>query len=314
MCIKNEVKKVFAIFTIFVLSLGSIITYVTYNDYEITKDQLLITQTGIKDQIDNYILSVIKDTNDSSKTILKNKTEILQSNIVNGYEGDMERLEYDIINPSPDSLLSKFIEEQLGNYYYLKNSNDNKPFIANYNNIIWTKSGKQTTELLNWNDVITFDYNKILSENSINAIKRGNTKNYDIIFWQKDRSKLKVTSMDIDNLIEELRNNNYDFDELKSFEILVPVYITEDGDIFGIRDINSIGQYNNNYKLYVVQRINVYDIFENHMVDIEKYKNDINYINTTLQFMQQSKATMMIGIFITICSILIVSAIMQNKK
>ena len=49
---------------------------------------------------------------------------------------------------------------------------------------------------------------------------------------------------------------------LQGYEILVPAYITDDGDVFGTPDIGDNGSVNLNHKLIVVQRFSIYDILQ----------------------------------------------------
>ena len=49
---------------------------------------------------------------------------------------------------------------------------------------------------------------------------------------------------------------------LRGYIFLVPAYITDDGDVFGVPDISPTGTVNKNHKIIVVQRFNLYDILD----------------------------------------------------
>jgi hypothetical protein len=49
---------------------------------------------------------------------------------------------------------------------------------------------------------------------------------------------------------------------LRGYIFLVPAYITDDGDVFGVPDISPDGTVNKNHKIIVVQRFNLYDILD----------------------------------------------------
>ena len=51
----------------------------------------------------------------------------------------------------------------------------------------------------------------------------------------------------------------YGMDALKSYNIIVPSYLTDHGDIFGEPDINPDGTHNNNHKITIIQEFNLYD-------------------------------------------------------
>ena len=63
----------------------------------------------------------------------------------------------------------------------------------------------------------------------------------------------KITS---DNIAEYY--NKYGADIFKDVDMLVPTYITNNGDIFGQNDTDQGIRYDN-YKLIVIQRINLYE-------------------------------------------------------
>lgn len=67
-----------------------------------------------------------------------------------------------------------------------------------------------------------------------------------------------ITSPTKDKLKEVYRKEG--LDGLKGYVVLVPVYITDDGDIFGNMDIAPDGSVNMTHKLIVVQRFSIYDI------------------------------------------------------
>ena len=68
--------------------------------------------------------------------------------------------------------------------------------------------------------------------------------------------------------------------------MLVPTYITNNGDIFGQNDTDQGIRYDN-YKLIVIQRINLYEqikhnypnlITNNYMKNVDKTYNRIKYV------------------------------------
>ena len=59
------------------------------------------------------------------------------------------------------------------------------------------------------------------------------------------------------------------YEGLKGYVVLVPAYITDDGDVFGTPDISSDGLATNNHKIIVVQRFSLYDIVMAHHKPID---------------------------------------------
>jgi hypothetical protein len=65
--------------------------------------------------------------------------------------------------------------------------------------------------------------------------------------------------------LEQLKNIFFKegIDGLKGYNVLVPVYITDDGDLFGTPDIGPDGKVNHTHKIIVVQRFSIYEVVKN---------------------------------------------------
>lgn len=100
-------------------------------------------------------------------------------------------------------------------------------------------------------------YNKELCKNAIRKIE--NQQNEDIIIWQRNAPKNSDIPMYTNMTYDSLRCifNEYGIEGLESYDILIPVYITEYGNIFG--DYDTPYNVEGNNKLILVQRLNVYD-------------------------------------------------------
>ena len=136
-------------------------------------------------------------------------------------------------------------------------------------------------------EFIDSEYNPIITSQAINKLIYG--KGYNLIFLE-DRSynpnfeKMKV--MNKESLKEIVQSEGIDC--LKYYTILIPIYITEDGDIFGTLDISYDGSASNNHKMILVQKYNLYDaVVTLHRSDLsdvvaehDKVVLDINHLLT----------------------------------
>lgn len=88
-------------------------------------------------------------------------------------------------------------------------------------------------------------------------------KNYNIIYYEPqapdnvNEHELVVTSS-YESLYKVYCKEG--IEGLKGYTVLVPTYITDNGDIFGTLDINFNGKKVENHKMIVVQRFNIYDV------------------------------------------------------
>lgn len=123
-----------------------------------------------------------------------------------------------------------------------------------------------------WASEIDSKENKQLAANAVCAILN---QNKDIIYWESDKNVSKyedsyiITNPDMDNIIKLIKSSN--FYALKNYNMLVPSYITDTGDIFGVPDVNEHGLPNDNNKLIIVREINLYDIVSPYRDSFEKY-------------------------------------------
>jgi hypothetical protein len=100
-------------------------------------------------------------------------------------------------------------------------------------------------------------YNKELTKNAINRILNKDVSK--IVGWDIPQEKVTFNYDDIDMTILKQIYMEKGLKGLSEIEILCPAYITENGDIFGIPDVSNYGKKNDNDKLIIVQRFNIYD-------------------------------------------------------
>ena len=110
-------------------------------------------------------------------------------------------------------------------------------------------------------------YNPELSNDAIEKILR---QYNGLIVWQQrkpiDSSIPKYTTFGMDDLAYIYEN--YGIDGFESFDILLPVYITEYGNIFGDYDVPGESKFDDNNKIIIVQKLNLKDYIEFRFPDI----------------------------------------------
>jgi hypothetical protein len=105
-------------------------------------------------------------------------------------------------------------------------------------------------------------FNPELAFNSLEAIISRDT-HYNLFFYEPQSPEHVtdhnlITNPSLEHLKEVYQKEG--IEGLQSYNILVPVYITDDGDLFGTPDIGPDGSVNLNHKMIVVQRFSIYDI------------------------------------------------------
>ena len=240
---------------------------------------LLIAFIYVIASVDRFQASTVESLKESKREQFINIVNILENDAYNIVSKTAENIENDMMNNiSLDDLreeldqnnyfhLSTIIEPYISNKYLNGVEKDgNTMFVATYKGIIcdfsYTNSGRLRAHNNNisyrkWKDFISDSFNKDLAMNAIKQIKNKST---DLIVFQYTNPCIDdmeiMDRIDVDDLYNIY--TTYGLKGLKSFELLVPAYITEDGDIFGQKDIVQGVRYNN-YKIIVIQRINLYD-------------------------------------------------------
>ena len=261
----------------------------------------------INEESKKYIYALIYDAQDKNKILLENKALNLQNIILNEYS-DNSLLENDIKYPTDNSKLSKIFDKELHNKNIIVGSMDK---------ILWNRTyGEYSTDLKDdytLEDVIYKTYNKELSKEAIDTILKLNSQKNDFIIWKSGKSNIEISNNNIDELLNELQKYNYDINELKGYDILIPVYITEDGDILGVKDVDMIGRYNDNCKMVLVQKLNLYDILSHNKYDIENCKDEVTRIQDMIEQLTDDEIIKNIYLLLIIIGIVISSGVIQNR-
>ena len=261
----------------------------------------------INEESKKYIYTLIYNAQDKNKILLENQALNLQNIILDEYS-DNTLLENDIKNPTDNSKLSKIFDKELHNKNIIVGSMDK---------ILWNRTyGEYSMDLKDdctLEDVIYKTYNEELSKEAIDTILKLNLQKNDFIIWQSGKSNIEISNNDINELLNELQKYNYDINELKGYDILIPVYITEDGDILGVKDVDRIGRYNDNCKMVLVQKLNLYDALSHNKYNIENCKDEVIRIQDMIQQLTNDEIVKNIYLLLIIIGIVISSGVIQNR-
>lgn len=282
------------------------------------------------------IKSQIKDTNDVILSINNEKTFSTIMDIKKSLEADtyldlkeiatdietdikantnLDEAEISMNNGKVPDDVQKIIEENIRGLDFIGIENDNNNiFICTKNGIVAdfsikdaTKKSKERT----WQYESSQQYNTNLSGNTIGSLL--SESHDDFLVFEREESSNENHSY-YNTISEETLKTVYmneGISGLKNYTFLIPVYITEDGDIFGKEDVIA-GHIQNNNKFILVQEYNLYDyICKNH----KELINDSLNKYTDTQFLHINSYMNLLGISIfcaVICVILFLS-VLSNK-
>lgn len=236
------------------------------------------TKTYYETSIQNYegslweaFYSNLKNAQEFGRFAITNCSKEIQKDIYSDL--DMNKLKFSLENnvyyPEFDLILRNAFQDNiftLRSYNINRNRNSifvlcNGKIVANYSydgmyGIVYKDD--LIIEGNDIKDIITNRfYNKRLSLNALDKIEKHSS---DLIVWQEsipNNANDKVyTSFDWSTIKEIFQTKG--IDGFASYEILIPTYITDYGNIFGEYDNNN-GEANN--KLIIVQKLNIKDYF-----------------------------------------------------
>lgn len=309
--------KILSVSTLVILIITILFSYKQFEDYKTSEDSYMKIEDTMKTELFIYMRAILTENIKKAELLTETNTATIQKKLIEEYGDNLEGLENDIVNPSHDSRINKILDEVLMDVYINKNTDSNKPIVATMRNIIWNRSLPiESDKFLLWNNFKSIHYNTILAEKAIESLKDMNIGKNDFIFWELyHNDDLKnhrlLTTMDINELLDVYYNEG--LDSLKGYELLVPVYITNTGDIFGTKDTNSLGERLNNYKIIIIQRINVYDALIDYKSDLTYFNSEIKAIQTQVIYNDKHRISLLIQTIIFIFCLLIGSGILQKK-
>lgn len=246
----------------------------------------------------NEIEAVLKENQEKALMQASDVKDNVVKDINLKYYNDKATLRYDMDYLDVNSNFLKTLNDDIDGRF-LNVDNDN--------NDLFVISTWQTTELIDLKGMVITDksincigngkprYMNAELEKHYNyelgydAMKRILTQNKDeIIFWEflpsTDPNHKRLSSVSL-NALKELYVEE-GIEGLKTYEFLVPVYINDNTDIFGIQIVNNLGGYDKDSRqIIVVQGFSIYDeLMKNHKVSLlfsdKQYDNIIT--KTTL--------------------------------
>lgn len=257
--------KIIAI-VVFILTLIAISHYLFFN----YQTSLMVSQANAVDR--NYKVIMWKDIEnlmnisiDSAQMMASDTAKDIVEDIESEYS-DLSELEREFNSGNYNSpKFNRIIMKNIrGKYMYDIKTQKNSMFIISRTGILFDENvGKIETTSRDFDTEARLHFNTDLAYNSLEMIvtERNNT----LIYYEPEAPEelsnhVTTTYPSRENLRAVYEKEG--LSGLRGYEILVPAYITDDGDVFGTPDIEDNGKVNKNHKLIVVQRFNLYDVLQ----------------------------------------------------
>lgn len=219
-------------------------------------DAIADLKTESFDNIYQYITELQKDAYDSAREVSVGLEEYMRGTNLEDLEHQLETGE---ISDSLDTAFHEYTSDIVFNGV---DNSRNKFIIATMRGIIYDSNYKRVDGRTSrsWESEIKSSYNSVLEEEAITRLLDRTDKliiTESVNFLRKDYGDhTKITTATYDSLLEVYLNEG--LEGFANYQVLCPAYITNNGDIFGQKDIvNGIKMENN--KIIVIQEFNIYD-------------------------------------------------------
>lgn len=163
-----------------------------------------------------------------------------------------------------------------------------------------------------WESELEHQINKPLYSNTINKLF---TSSESILYWEMEKNgePTNIITPTLSNLKSVFMEKG--LEGIKNIEFLVPSYITENGDIFGVNDVSDSGFLTKNNKIVIVYIFNLYDIIVNHHSDsISTFDNIYSNLISKQELTNTFVTTCGVFLILLICAMVITLSVLYNYE
>ena len=289
MCKRKSAVRILMVLALFPVTIMLALIFYSYSSIQDERSRASHEVQQIDARKWDMIENIIEENEQKARIQADGVKVKIMSDLLTVYDGRMNILHDDLAAKS-NSPAFKILNNDISGIYLNKDSENNRIFVANKTGILADRGYVSSTKRSrDWDAEIKSKLNSELASKAVSMIL---TKNKEMIYWKHDLIQNDNNSgTESDPSMEALKRAyaNFGLDGLKNYNILVPVYITNDGDIFDIPDVDLHGKGNNNDKIIVIQEFSIYDAVQNHKDDLERYDTYSKDVERTMELAIQAK-------------------------
>jgi hypothetical protein len=250
---------------IFVILIFSSSVLLFNNIINIAKSNLEDTKTSFRVQQFKLIWGSLDHLHAQAEENSKLISSNIEYELKNLSESKIQKLREDMDKNSINEDLHKILNDNIKNVKFNGINNHrngivvmtSEGFIEDFN-YRRASTSKEGALLRDWETGLETSYNKQLDKDAIDKLLNRSSgiiamESYDLT---KNSNHIKIKELTYETLLEVFCEEG--IEGLRNYQIFVPSYITDTGDIFGTDDIVH-GTKVENHKIIVVQEFNLYD-------------------------------------------------------
>lgn len=300
---KSRSKFIIGIMIFVILAFSSSV-FGYKNIISLVKENCQKTTEAFREEQFKVLWSSLNNLQLQSEKEISKISEDIERDILALSDEKLQKLHYDMTNNIHNQDLHKILMKNIEN----QNLND----IRNHRNGVVVMSTEGYLEDFNyrranlvaedhessfreWDDNLKNSYNETLEKNAIEKLLNRTSgiialESYDLI---ESDDHIKIKEMNYESLLQVFLAEG--MEGLRNYQIFVPYYITDIGDIFGIPDISQGIKVDNN-KIIVVQEFNLYDQIM--LTENSELFNDNEIKNVTSRYNELLRWLYIVGIIL----------------
>lgn len=240
-----------------IISIGTVL-YQSYSNVEYIKTM----HENLGSELKNYgwlsIYSIIRSTESLSRLQAESVKREIEIRLLKEYDGNMDKLKEDL-SGKEDNKAYQIINGVIYNKYIIQRNEDNRMWVATQNGIIADHGIESSNKSdRSWDSEIRTSIDSEMMKDAITRLLNQNTAEPILIRIHGDPGKIYEYGTEPNSTFLKDQYEKDGMMALRSYDMLVPAYITDTGDIFGVPDVTYNGMRNQNDKLIIVQQFNLY--------------------------------------------------------
>ena len=263
----------------------------------------LITN-NVENQQWDMIRYIISENEKCARLQAENIKNNITHDLIITYKDNVDQLNKDLDSHDKNRDCYKILKANIENMFMNVDSFDNRVYVADREGILVDRDTvKEDRDNRLWETEIQSNADPIVASKAVDMIL---LKDKHIIYWVAEDSEQYPKDKDYQHLtLETIRDDisKNGITALKSYDVLVPVYIPNQSTMLNESKTNFHGVLETEKKLIVIQSFNLYYAFMNHNNNFEKLNSTTDLIkNAMRETVNTDIITLLLVVILTLMS------------
>ena len=277
--------------------------YTHQNIFTASYVENLITN-NVENQQWDMIRCIISENEKCARLQAENIKNNITHDLIITYKDNVDQLNKDLDSHDKNRDCYKILKANIENMFMNVDSFDNRVYVADREGILVDRDiVKEDRDNRLWETEIQSNADPIAASKAVDMIL---LKDKHIIYWVAEDYEQYPKDKDYQHLtLESIRDDisKNGITALKSYDILVPVYVPNQSTVLNESKTNFHGVLETEKKLIVIQSFNLYDAFMNHNINFEKLNSTTDLVkNAMRETVNTDIITLLLVVILTLMS------------